>query len=103
MFEEFMGTMPVSERQKFDIDALATYLRGKVDGFGVAVANSALPLDHPREQCLAGCHQLVHASPQLRGCLFAGGDALPGRSHFPSQAHQLLRVALTFRLEEMSL
>src|SRR5207249_5495522 len=22
---------------------------GKVDGFGVAVANSALPLDHPRE------------------------------------------------------
>jgi len=26
-----------------------------------------------------------------------------GRSHFPSQAHQLLRVALTFRLEEMSL
>ena len=36
---------------------------GKVDGFGVAVANSALPLDHPCEQRLAGCHQLVHASP----------------------------------------
>src|SRR5439155_22135934 len=28
---------------------------GKVDGFGVAVTNSALPLDHPREQRLAGC------------------------------------------------
>src|SRR5947207_1738296 len=76
---------------------------GKVDGFGVAVAHGALPLDHPREQRLAGCHQLVHASAQLRGCLFAGGDPLPGRSPFPPQAHQLLRVALTFRLEEMSL
>jgi len=62
-----------------------------------------LPLDHPREQCLAGCHQLVHASPQLRGCLFAGGDALPGRSHFPPQTHQLVRVVATVRLEEMSL
>jgi len=76
---------------------------GKIEGFGVAGAHSALPLDHPCEQRLAGCHQLVHASPQLRGCLFAGGDALPGPSHFPSEAHQLLRVALTFRLEEMSL
>lgn len=65
---------------------------GKVDGFRVAVANSALPLDHPGEQRLAGCHQLVHASPQLRGGLFAGGDALAGRRHFPPQAHQLLRV-----------
>ena len=76
---------------------------GKVDGFRVAVANSLLPLDHPGEQRLAGCHQLVHASPQLRGCLFAAGDALPGRSHFPPQAHELLRVALRLGLEEMSL
>jgi hypothetical protein len=76
---------------------------GKVDGFGVAVAHGALPLDHPREQRLAGCHQLVHASPQLRGCLFARGDALAGRSHFPPQAHQVVRVALTVRLDEMSL
>ena len=76
---------------------------GKVHGFGVAVANSLLPLDHPGEQRLAGCRQLVHASPQLRGCLFAGGDAFPGRSHFPPQAHQLLRVALRLGLEEMSL
>ena len=76
---------------------------GKVDGFGVAVANSALPLDHPGKQRLAGCHQLVHASPQLRGCLFAGGDALPGRSDFAPQAHQLLRVVARLRLEEMPL
>ena len=76
---------------------------GKVDGFGVAVANGALPLDHPGEHGLAGCHQLVHARPQLRGYLFAGGDALPGRSRFPPQAHQLLRVVARLRLEEMSL
>ena len=76
---------------------------GKVDGFGVALTNRALPLDHPGEQRLAGCRQLVHASPQLRGYLFAAGDALPGRSHFPPQAHQLLRVIARFRLEEMSL
>jgi len=76
---------------------------GKVDGFRVALANSALPLDHPGEQRLAGCRQLLHARPQLRGGLFAAGDALPGRSHFPPQAHQLLGVVLRLGLEEMSL
>jgi len=76
---------------------------GKVDGFGIAGANGALPLDHPREQRLAGCHELVHASPQLRGYLFAGGDALVGPGHFSSQAHELLRVLARLRLDEMSL
>lgn len=33
MFEEFMGTRPVSERQKFDVAALETYLREHVPGF----------------------------------------------------------------------
>lgn len=33
MFEEFMGTMPVSARQKFDTDALANYMRQHVAGF----------------------------------------------------------------------
>lgn len=33
MYEEFMGTGPVSERQKFDLDALGAYLREHVDGF----------------------------------------------------------------------
>lgn len=76
---------------------------GEVDRFRVAVAHSALPLDHAGEQGLAGCHQLVHASPQLRGGLFAGGEALVGRSRFPPQAHQLLCVVTGFRFEEMSL
>lgn len=33
MFEEFMGTMPVSERQKFDTGALQAYMRQHVEGF----------------------------------------------------------------------
>lgn len=33
MYEDFMGTKPVSERQKFDIAALQEYMRQHVDGF----------------------------------------------------------------------
>ena len=33
MYEEFMGTMPVAERQKFDIGALQAYLQQHVGGF----------------------------------------------------------------------
>jgi aminoglycoside phosphotransferase (APT) family kinase protein len=33
MYEDFMGTKPVAERQKFDIAALQEYMRQHVDGF----------------------------------------------------------------------
>ncbi|HEX8479369.1 MAG TPA: phosphotransferase [Telluria sp.] len=33
MFEEMMGTKPVSERQRFDVDALANYLAAHVPGY----------------------------------------------------------------------
>jgi len=33
MYEEFMGTMPVSDRQKFDLGALQDYMRQHVDGY----------------------------------------------------------------------
>jgi aminoglycoside phosphotransferase (APT) family kinase protein len=33
MFEEMMGTKPVSERQRFDVDALDAYLRQHVAGY----------------------------------------------------------------------
>ncbi|HYD78417.1 MAG TPA: phosphotransferase family protein [Paucimonas sp.] len=33
MFEEYMGTKPVSERQKFDVGAMQEYMRLHVDGF----------------------------------------------------------------------
>ncbi len=39
MFEEFMGTMPVAERQKFDVAALADYMRHHVEGFDARLAD----------------------------------------------------------------
>jgi aminoglycoside phosphotransferase (APT) family kinase protein len=33
MYEEFIGTQPVADRQKFDVAALAAYLAQQVDGF----------------------------------------------------------------------
>jgi aminoglycoside phosphotransferase (APT) family kinase protein len=33
MFEEMMGTKPVSERQRFDVEALGAYLREHIPGF----------------------------------------------------------------------
>ena len=33
MYEEFIGTQPVADRQRFDVDALATYLAAHVAGF----------------------------------------------------------------------
>ncbi|MES2103632.1 MAG: phosphotransferase family protein [Pseudomonadota bacterium] len=42
MFEEFMGTMPISERQKFDIGTLADYMRQHVEGFDAKSADSLI-------------------------------------------------------------
>ena len=36
MFEEFIGTKAVSERQKFDVDALQSYMRDHVEGYAGA-------------------------------------------------------------------
>ena len=38
MYEEFMGTMPVADRQKFDVGALQDYMRTHVEGFSGALA-----------------------------------------------------------------
>ena len=40
MFEEFMGTMPVSQRQQFDVAALGEYLRQNVAEFEAKSAQS---------------------------------------------------------------
>src|SRR3979411_3142005 len=37
MYEEFMGTKPVSERQKFDLSELQEYMGRHVDGFSGAL------------------------------------------------------------------
>ncbi len=38
MSEQFVGTMPVQERHRFDAAALETYLRGRIDGFSGPLA-----------------------------------------------------------------
>ena len=38
MYEEFMGTMPISERQQFDVGALQDYMRSHVEGFSGELA-----------------------------------------------------------------
>lgn len=38
MFEEYMGTKPVAERQKFDIGAMQAYMREHVEGFSGELA-----------------------------------------------------------------
>lgn len=42
MFEEFMGTMAVSDRQKFDVGALADYMRQHVESFDATSADSLI-------------------------------------------------------------
>jgi aminoglycoside phosphotransferase (APT) family kinase protein len=37
-YEEFIGTMPVAEQQRFDVAALAAYLRDHVEGFSGELA-----------------------------------------------------------------
>ena len=34
-YQEFQGTMPVAEAQRFDVGALERYLRDHVAGFGL--------------------------------------------------------------------
>ncbi len=38
MYEEFMGTMPIAERQKFDVGALQEYMRSHVEGYSGELA-----------------------------------------------------------------
>ena len=42
MFEEFMGTMPVSQRQQFNVGALADYMRQHVEGFDAKHAGNLI-------------------------------------------------------------
>jgi len=38
MSEQFVGTMPVQERHRFDVAALETYLRGRIEGYSGPLA-----------------------------------------------------------------
>jgi aminoglycoside phosphotransferase (APT) family kinase protein len=62
MFEEMMGTKPVSERQKFDVDALGAYLAAHVDGYpggALAVEQFRGGQSNPTFKLAAGPNQYV--------------------------------------------
>jgi aminoglycoside phosphotransferase (APT) family kinase protein len=67
MFEEMMGTKPVSERQKFDVDALGAYLAAHVDGYPggpLAVAQFRGGQSNPTFKITAGGkHYVLRTKP----------------------------------------
>ena len=82
MFEEFMGTKPVSERQKFDIAALTAYLRQHVAGYpgpaqqiALAALNDRVWQEHTRQR-------LHNSGARLQQLLAAHGIASSGTALF---------------------
>jgi aminoglycoside phosphotransferase (APT) family kinase protein len=62
MFEEMMGTKPVSERQQFDVDALCAYLRAHIPGFpggGVTIEQFKGGQSNPTYKLCAGDQRYV--------------------------------------------
>ncbi len=61
MYEEFMGTKPVSERQKFDVAALQSYMAAHVEGFSgsLEVAQFKGGQSNPTFKLSAGGQQYV--------------------------------------------
>ncbi|SNS75669.1 Predicted kinase, aminoglycoside phosphotransferase (APT) family [Noviherbaspirillum humi] len=61
MYEEYMGTRPVSERQKFDVGALQDYMRQHVEGYSgdLAVEQFKGGQSNPTFKLSAGDRQYV--------------------------------------------
>jgi aminoglycoside phosphotransferase (APT) family kinase protein len=61
MYEEFMGTRPVSERQKFDVGALQEYMRAHVEGYSgdLTVEQFKGGQSNPTFKLTAGGHSYV--------------------------------------------
>ncbi|MDB5840957.1 MAG: phosphotransferase family protein [Herminiimonas sp.] len=79
MFEEFMGTKPVSDRQKFDIAALQEYMRAHVDGFSgdVAIEQFKGGQSNPTFKLTAGGqHYVLRTKPGPAARLLASAHAI---------------------------
>jgi aminoglycoside phosphotransferase (APT) family kinase protein len=79
MFEEFMGTKPVSERQKFDVGALHDYLRQHVDGFSgeLAIEQFKGGQSNPTFKLSAGGqHYVLRTKPGLSAQLLPSAHAI---------------------------
>jgi len=79
MFEEFIGTKPVSERQKFDVGALHEYLRQHVDGFSgeLTVEQFKGGQSNPTFKLSAGGqHYVLRTKPGLSAQLLPSAHAI---------------------------
>jgi aminoglycoside phosphotransferase (APT) family kinase protein len=79
MYEEFMGTRPVSERQKFDVGALQAYMREHVEGFSgeIAVEQFNGGQSNPTFKLTAGNHRYVlRTKPGPAAKLLASAHAI---------------------------
>ena len=80
MFEEMMGTKPVSERQRFDVDALAAYLRAHIPGFpdgDVTVEQFKGGQSNPTfKLCAGGQHYVLRTKPGPAAKLLPSAHAI---------------------------
>ncbi|MDP9108734.1 MAG: phosphotransferase [Pseudomonadota bacterium] len=79
MYEEFMGTMPVAERQRFDLGALESYLREHIDGFSgpLAIAQFKGGQSNPTFKLSAGNqHYVLRTKPGPAAKLLSSAHAI---------------------------
>ena len=81
MFEEMMGTKPVSERQRFDVDALGAYLRAHIPGFPDGAIDGRAVQGRPVESDLqaisaGGQHYVLRTKPGPAAKLLPSAHAI---------------------------
>jgi len=79
MFEEFMGTKPVADAQKFDTGALADYLKAHVDGFRgeLQIAQFKGGQSNPTFKVTAGnTHYVLRSKPAPKAKLLPSAHAI---------------------------
>ena len=102
MFEEFIGTKPVADKQKFDTGALAEYLRTRLEGFAGPVTAEQFKggQSNPTYKLTAGGkHYVMRAKPGPAAKLLPSAHAIErefrvqdalGKSGFPAAKMHVL-------------
>ena len=102
MFEEFIGTKPVADKQKFDTGALAEYLKSRLEGFAGPVTAEQFKggQSNPTYKLTAGGkHYVMRAKPGPATKLLPSAHAIErefrvqdalGKSGFPAAKMHVL-------------
>src|SRR5262245_54898715 len=104
MFEEFEGTKPVAEAQKFDAGALADYLKAHVEGFKgeIAVAQFKGGQSNPTFKLSAGgTNYVMRSKPAPKAKLLPSANAIEREFRVQDALHKAgFPVARMFALCE---